>query len=243
MKDTSQYPLYTRTGIHWSLYGVALAVDSLVGFMESKAGIDMVDFGWERIEVSSEARDTDNDIADGMNLLFPLKSGKLAYPVLKYGEESGKVKPDVLVVGDSYYWNIMGSGIASRLFGDNNFWFYNQEAHNPAWPAPRSVGELNLVEELEKVDFVILLSTEANLYKFPFGFLDNAISSYTQPSLAEKMTAAEREAKIREIMAGMRNSKENMSMIREKALKKKVNVEEMLRLDAEWIYNNKYGQK
>jgi len=243
MKDTSRYPLFTRTGTHWSLYGVALAVDSLVKYMEKSGNMDMVDFGWDGIELSNEPRDTDNDIAEGMNLLFPIPSGKLAYPNLRYGSEEGKVKPDVLVIGDSYYWNIMGSGIASRLFGDNNFWFYNQEAHNPAWPSPKKVSELNLSEELQKVDFVILLATEANLYKFPFGFLDNAIRAYTQPSQAEKMTAPEREEKILEIIAGMRSSKETMVMIRDKAAMKKVTEEEMLRLDAEWIFNTKYGQK
>jgi len=206
MKDTSRYPLYSKTGIHWSLYGVAIAVDSLVKYMEKVAGIDMVDFGWNGVEVSSTPRDTDDDIAEGMNLLFPIKTGKLAYPNLQFNDSPEKVRPKVLVIGDSYYWNIMGSGIGSRLFGDNSFWFYNQEAHNPAWPSPRQVNSLNVLEELDRQDFVILLSTEANLFKFPFGFLDNVTRAYTNPTQAEQMTKEQRDQKIQEIMDTMRKS-------------------------------------
>jgi len=241
MKDTSKYPLYSKTGIHWSLYGVALAVDSLVKYMEKTSGIDMVDFSWDGVEVSKKPRETDSDISDGMNLLFPIPSGKLAYPAIRYNDSPEKVKPDVLVVGDSYYWNIMGSGIGSRLFDNNSFWFYNQEAHNPAWPNPKQVSSLNMLEELGKQDFVILLSTEANLFKFPFGFLDRAFQAYTNPTKAESMSQVEREQKIKEIMASLRGSKESIKMIREKAIKKKVTFEEMLRLDAEWVFNQKFG--
>ncbi|MBK7175462.1 MAG: hypothetical protein IPH84_20100 [Bacteroidales bacterium] len=131
MKKTSPYPLYSKTGIHWSLYGVALAVDSLVRYMENVSGKPMIDFGWDGIDLSRTPRDTDDDVAEGMNLLFPISSGELAYPRIRYNEVPGQVKPSVLVVGDSYYWNIMGSGISERLFSNNEFWFYNQEAHNP----------------------------------------------------------------------------------------------------------------
>ncbi len=243
MKDTSRYPLYSRTGIHWSLYGVALAVDSLVKYMEQTANIDMVDFGWDGIELSDDPRDTDNDISEGMNLLFPIRTGKLAYPNIRFNDSPAKKRPDVLVIGDSYYWNIMGSGISARLFDDNNFWFYNQEAHNPQWSAPKQVSSLNIREEIEKQDFVILISTEANLFKFPFGFLDEAVKAYTNPTAAEKMTPAAREDKIREIMDGIRKDMKYSAMIRDKASKKKVSFEQMLRLDAEWIFDQQYGNK
>jgi hypothetical protein len=242
MKNTSQYPLYSRTGIHWSLYGVALAVDSLVKYMEKSAGIDMVDVGWDEIEVTSKPRDTDNDIAEGMNLLFPISSGKLAYPRLKFNSPPGKVKPNVLVVGDSYYWNIMGSGISAELFGDNNFWFYNQEAHNPAWPTSKKVNTLNVLEEIKRQDFVILLSTEANLFKFSFGFLDKVKSAITNPTAFERMTPGQRDSKILEIMEALRNSEESTARIKEKAARKKISFEEMLRLDAEWVFEQKYAK-
>jgi hypothetical protein len=238
MKSTSKYPLYSRTGIHWSLYGVALAVDSLVKYMEKSASIDMVDFGWDNIEVTSKPRDTDNDIAEGMNLLFPISSGKLAYPQLKFGNPKGKTKPNVLVVGDSYYWNIMGTGTAAQLFGDNNFWFYNREAYNPIWPKSKDPKSLNILDEIKRQQFVILIATEANLSKFAFGFLDdykNAIQNTSGNNPDNK----NKEKRILEIMESIRNSKEWANTVKQKAIKKGISFEEMLRLDAEWVYDQK----
>ncbi len=235
MKDTSRYPLYSKTGIHWSLYGVALSVDSLVRYMEKMAGIDMVDFSWDGIEVSSDPRDTDNDIANGMNLLFPIKTGEMAYPNIRFNDPPGKTRPDVLVIGDSYYWNIMGSGIASRLFGDNNFWFYNREAHNPKWREPKKVSDLNILDEIKKQQFVILLFTDANLYKFPCGFFNDVTDAWEHPEQSIAISPEVKEKRIKEIIADMRKSKETVEMIRQKAIKKKISFEEMLRLDANWI--------
>ncbi|MCK5839798.1 MAG: hypothetical protein KAG99_08115, partial [Bacteroidales bacterium] len=38
MKDTATYPLYPQCGIHWSAYGVALAIDSIKGYIEELKG-------------------------------------------------------------------------------------------------------------------------------------------------------------------------------------------------------------
>jgi hypothetical protein len=237
MKAKSPYPLYSKTGIHWSLYGVSLAVDSLVGYMEKAANINMVDFGWDGVDISSTPHDTDSDIADGMNLLFPVRPGKLAYPRIYFNDSPEQVKPSVIVVGDSYYWNIMGSGISSRLFKNNEFWFYNQEAHNPGWQAPKKMSEINRLEAISKQDFIILLSTEANLNRFPFGFFEDLEKEKSTAS-RPKMNPEEREKQIKEIMAKMKGSAETMQLIRKKAQDKKVSVEEMIRLDAEWVYEN-----
>jgi hypothetical protein len=243
MKDTCRYPLYSRTGIHWTSYGVALAVDSLVRYMEKEAGIDMVEFGWDGIETTAKPRDTDNDIADGMNILFPISTGTLAYPKIRYVDPPEKVKPNVMAVGDSYYWNIMGSGIAARLFNDNNFWFYNREAHNPAYPAPKVVKDLNILSEIKRQQFVIIISTDANLPKFAFGFLDDYMHAFQNQDIKNVTDEPQKEQRILEIMASIRNSKDWALMVRQKAIKKGISFEEMLRLDASWVYNNENHKK
>lgn len=236
MKDTTTYPLYSKTGIHWSLYGVALSVDSLVRKMEQMAGIDMVDFGWNGIELDDNPRDTDNDIANGMNLLFPIRTGTMAYPRLTFNDPPEKVKPNVIVVGDSYYWNIMGSGISARLFGENNFWYYNREAHNPAFAEPKQISSLDILEEIKRQQFVILLFTDANLYKFPSGFLDDVTRAYRHPEKFGVVDPAEKEKRVQEIMASIRANKEWSESIRQKAVKKNITFEEMLRIDANWVF-------
>lgn len=236
MKDTSRYPLYSKTGIHWSLYGVALAVDSLVKYMEKTATIDMVDFGWDGIELSDKPRDTDNDIANGMNLLFPIRTGTMAYPKLRFTDKPGQVKPNVIVVGDSYYWNIMGSGISARLFGDNNFWFYYREAHNPNYKEPKQISTLNILDEIRKQDFIIVMLTDANLFKFPFGFFDDVEKALKEPVHDTVISPEEKEKRVKEIMVSIRTDKQWSEVIRQKAIKKNITFEEMLRIDANWIF-------
>lgn len=236
MKDTSRYPLYTKAGIHWSLYGVALSVDTLVKVMQRMAGIKMVGYGWDGIELSSKPRETDDDIAQGMNVLFPVKTGVLAYPKIRFDEGPDRVKPNVLVVGDSYYWNIMGSGTAARLFGDNNFWYYNREAHNPAWPEPKKVSDLNLVDVIKKQQFIMLMFTEANLSRFGFGFIDDAYNALQHPEKSSIISPAEKEKRVQEIIADIRRKPDMVKLIRDKSVKNKVSFEKMLHGDATWIF-------
>jgi hypothetical protein len=244
-KDTTRYPLFTKAGTHWSLYGVSLVVDSLVKYMEKTANIDMVDFYWDGIEISSDPRDTDNDIAKGMNVLFPISTGKLAYPRNRFNDAPEKVKPNVLVVGDSYYWNIFGSGISARLFGSNTFWYYNKESHNPSWTGAKQVSDLDIVEELQKQDFVILLFTEANLSRFPFGFLDDYMKASTE-HISSRIPPEEKEKIIKRIIGELMSSKQTIKLIQDKARVKKITFDEMLRIDAKWIFEqnrSKYLRK
>ncbi|MBK7175463.1 MAG: hypothetical protein IPH84_20105 [Bacteroidales bacterium] len=103
--------------------------------------------------------------------------------------------------------------------------------------------DIDLLESVNKQDFIILISTEANLNRFPYGFLDELEKAYTHPNNAVKMTPEEKEKLIREIMTQIRNSPESMVQIKKKAIDKNVTVEEMIRLDAGWIYDNKYGSR
>ncbi|MBK7214450.1 MAG: hypothetical protein IPH88_14345 [Bacteroidales bacterium] len=235
MKDTTSYPLYSKTGIHWSVYGVSLAVDSLLKYMEKASGKDMVDFGWDGLEFSNYPKETDNDIADGMNILFPIRTERMAYPRNRFTDQPDKYRPNVIAVGDSYYWNIMGSGISARLFAENNFWYYNKEAFNPSWEGAKQVSSLNIIDEINRQDFVILLCTDANLPKFAFGFLDDYYKA-THKSITAPPLDKEREKRILEIMTAIRDSKDWADQIRVKAKNKGIGFEEMLRLDAEWVY-------
>ena len=67
------------------------------------------------IETSTKAQDTDDDVLKTMNLLLQQKARKLAYPVISF-DTTGVKKPMVLVVADSYYWNIFNTRIPKISF-------------------------------------------------------------------------------------------------------------------------------
>lgn len=244
MRDTATYPLYPQCGIHWSAYGVALSLDSLLNFIEKDRQIDMVDFGWKGFDQPDTLRNPDYDIAEGMNLLLKIPHYPMAYPKTWFGSEKGKTKPNAIVVADSYYWNIFGTGFSSRIFNDNNFWYYNAEAHNPAWPAPRKTTEIDILEAVGNTDVIIIMATEANLYRFPYGFIDRlyealVTSSNLKTSEKPVVDNSAKEAEILAIMENIDKNPEYKESVREKAIAKGVTYQEMLRLDANWIWEQK----
>jgi len=173
LKDTEPYPLYPQCGIHWSYYGTAIVLDSLISYMENLNGKNMVDFGWSEVEISDDLRDPDYDIADGMNLLFKINCYDMAYPRLYFNEDSTTFKPSVITIADSYYWIYHGKGISQRIYENDKFWYYYQTVHGDSYPKDSKVGDLDRIAEIESVDFVVILVTDANLYKFAFGFIDD----------------------------------------------------------------------
>ncbi|MFH1118862.1 MAG: hypothetical protein V1775_03510 [Bacteroidota bacterium] len=241
MKDTSSYPLYPKCGIHWSSYGVAIAVDSLIRYLEKDRNINMVDFGWNGFDIPDSLRSPDYDIADGMNLLFTIPHYRMAYPRNWFGSEEGKVKPNAIVVGDSYYWNIFGSGISARLFRDNNFWYYNVEAHNPQWTAPKKTEEINILEAVGNADIIVIMATEANLYRFPYGFIDrlyDALAAEGTVKASQKLAVPDsvKEAEIAVIIQNIDTNASWSESVRKKAKERGITYYEMLRLDATWMW-------
>ena len=242
MKDTATFPLYPQSGIHWSAYGTALATDSLIHYIEKDRNIDMVDFSWNGFDLPDTLRSPDYDIAEGMNLLFKIPHYPMVYPRVQFGNYEGKTRPNVIVVADSYYWNIFGKGYSSRLFNDNNFWYYNEEVYNSDSAEPRKTAELDMLEELGKADVIIVMATEANLQRFPFGFIDRVYETLTKSKLEEAVLSSldQKEAEIQSIMEGIDANPEWKAKVVQKALDTKVSYDEMLKLDATWVWENNH---
>lgn len=177
MKDTSRYALYPRCGIHWSFYGAAIAADSILKYIEKTKNTDIPDLIWKNIEVTDEARDVDYDCGDLMNLLWKIPSPNMAYVNLGFEDDPKKKKPNVLVIADSYFWNINNMGIPEHLFNGYSYWYYNSTAYSKGAP-DKGVSQLNLKEEIEKKDVIIIMGTEVNLYRFGYGFIENAYNLY-----------------------------------------------------------------
>ena len=51
-KESLPYPLYSKNGTHWSYYGMCLAADTLIRFIEEKieAPVDIISTGPDREE-------------------------------------------------------------------------------------------------------------------------------------------------------------------------------------------------
>jgi len=177
MKACTPYPLYPKGGIHWSKYGEILAADSMIHKIEEISHLDLPDLVIEGFEKSSINKDGDYDIGEGMNLLFNTPTYEMAYPKFHI-EHMEKNKHKVLFVADSYYWGMFNNGFSRDLFGQSQFWFYNNEIYPDSYEKRALVENIDIQKEVEKNDCIVLMSTDANLYKFAFGFIDKLYDAY-----------------------------------------------------------------
>lgn len=185
MKPKAQYPLFPKNGIHWSKYGEALVADSLLTFIGELRQTKMPQLIIDSLSLSTRMRDTDDDIEKGMNLIFDLSDLEMAYPHYRFVSDSTIKQPKVLVIADSYYWGLFGMGLSREAFDDGDFWYYNEAIHPTAPGKPEFTTEIDYISELNKYDVILLLSTDANLFKFPFGFSSMAYPGYFLPQNPE----------------------------------------------------------
>jgi hypothetical protein len=179
MKSKSKYPLYGKAGIHWSKYGEYLAADSMIEVIGKMRKTAMTKLVLDKLEVKKTNEQGDYDIGEGMNLFFMMDTYPMAYPTFHYEKPKNQQKaPKVLVVSDSYFWGMFNAGISREVFDDGQFWFYNQEIYPDSYESPKNVGDIDIQLEVEKNEVVVLICTDANLFKFAFGFVDQLYAKY-----------------------------------------------------------------
>lgn len=174
MKDTSRYPLFPKTGIHWSKYGELLVADSLLKYIYQLKSIDLSSpLKYSKPKISSNVRHTDDDIEDGMNLLFDIPDLNMAYH--QYSWDTSNISKDLktLVIADSYYWGLYNMKLSQKVFNHSEFWFYNQQIYPSRNQSSTFTHSIDYNKSLKDNNLIILLATDANLYKFPFGFIEN----------------------------------------------------------------------
>lgn len=226
-KNKSPYPLYSKTGIHWSMYGSLLVADSIIKYIENSKKIDMPSIVKQGIIVSDSMQGSDNDIGEGMNLLFPFNSQKMGYPNYHFEPIQGKVQPKLLVIADSYFWSIFDQLRTPSCFSEVTFRFYNKEIRDSKGNFTVSNGLEDWKEEIAKNDIVLLMVTDANLKLFPWGFSEQLTTSYNE---TEEQKFRRRGIYIYENK--IKESSEWLEMVKQKASDRSIPLDSMIRADA-----------
>lgn len=179
-KESSSYPLYAKGGIHWSRYGEVIAADSIITYIGELTHKNVPDLVIDNIEMSNKNKFTDYDIGEALNLLVNQGTSTypMAYPNYHIKTDSNTENVKTLFVSDSFYWGMFNSGFASSLFGQGKFWFYNEQIYPDSYEASINVSEVDIIKRVEEHDVIVLMSTDANLYKFAYGFIDQLYDAY-----------------------------------------------------------------
>lgn len=197
MKATSPYPLYGKCGVHWSLYGEALSADTLIAFLNKTYGYHLADLVIDSVEWSDKNKGGDYDMGDGLNMLFHLKTYPMGYPVFHFKRDAFTDSPKIMVMADSYYWGMYNFGMSEHVFGNGQFWYYNNEIYCKTWDKPLRLFDAELLDELNKHELIVILQTDAGLHRMSYGLIENLYDAYFTKDPAKSSVKKIRVAYVR----------------------------------------------
>ncbi len=171
LKPKPPHPLFPKFGAHWNHHAMCIGLDTILKRIEQVHHIDVPDFDYSQIRLTNASKGNDYDIGILMNLKKELPKEIMPYPVYKINE-TNKEKPDVLVVGDSYWWCLVGENLPSRFFKRDEYWFYNKDIILNGEKKENKVRFVNLFQQVCQRKTIVLLSTEATYYLFPYNFIE-----------------------------------------------------------------------
>lgn len=178
MKRKTKYPLFSRTGIHWTAYSQFLVTDSMTKFVSKSTKQEIPHFVLEKIELSDSALIDDADIKKGMNLMCDIPDLRLAYPKFHPNRKPKKGDPKVLVISDSFYWGLFNANVSHFLFNDGEFWYYNEQIYPTSYTKETFTKDQDLNKKLEENKVVFIICTDANLTRLGYGFIERAYEVY-----------------------------------------------------------------
>ncbi|MEO8760661.1 MAG: hypothetical protein ABI448_07215 [Bacteroidia bacterium] len=242
LKPTAKYPLYPKTGTHWSAYGMYMAFDTLSHYMERLSTKKLSKFDYSNVKMSNTLIHPDADIYNGMNLLFDLPHFTMAYPIVKW-DTTGYYKPRVLTVSDSYWMGIHFLDLPKNSFSKSEFWYYNKQlfnydpdgkTYNPA--------DFDLKESVEKNNFVFIMASEASLKELGWGFIDEVYTMYKNGPEAYRIMKQirKRSAEINQIKSAIKNNEDWYNQIKKQAIEISISIDSCTQLNAEYLYKENH---
>ncbi len=171
-KRNAPYPLFPKGGIHWSVGGMVMAADTLLGFIRDDLHLKVPELVVDRVEMSDSLRDTDGDVVEIMNLLWSPEHPKMGYPSFHFTPVDSASRPRVLVISDSYYFNILGAKIPANAFANEAFWYYNSSIYPDSWTSPKDTGSIDVPKTVENMNLVLIMVTERFYHRFDWDFTD-----------------------------------------------------------------------
>ncbi|NOX48700.1 MAG: hypothetical protein GXO89_17160 [Chlorobi bacterium] len=187
IKETTPYPLYPKSGIHWSNYGGYVALDTILNYIEAKQGIVLNDIYIDSIELTHVPKHPDYDIGKNINLLCQIPQWEMAYPHLSYEDNPNKPKPKMLVSGDSYYFNIYNYDFTEKLFANNAFWYYAHWVYPEMYAKKTVATSYDLQPEIEGKDIVLMMVTSRFMHNIDWLLIDKLFDIY-YPGILWKKT-------------------------------------------------------
>lgn len=180
IKDTCKIALYPKYSVHWSIYSVYLATDSIAETANRylpnyEAALPKL----KGYEVTKDKRMLEYEMLDFLNMYWSYPKTENSYPLLDFKKTTTKKKPRVMVIGDSFGQMLADLGYLYEAFDDSSvFLRYNAEFRRKGDTKLTNANKLNYWDEFDKADMVIIISSELNLTNFSLGFTEKAYDHF-----------------------------------------------------------------
>ena len=179
IKNEFPYPLYTRTGTHWAESTIPMVADSIYRKLEEVTGYRLPSIYYIDPNPTSDYSVQDGELEDQMNLLFPLRKPALPRPVFTLKDTIGTDRPNLLVIGDSYFVQLRISSFVNA-FNHWDYWVYNRDVQSSrkAYNWKQLANLIDAPKVLEDADIVLAIFTAPCFYPFMYDFQKSALDLY-----------------------------------------------------------------
>jgi hypothetical protein len=171
LRGRTPYLLFTQTGTHWSRIASTYAFDSVMRYMQTFGPtIRPVSLGQP---YTARTREPDADLDDLLNKTFHIPTERNQYVDVTLADPAPDTNPSLVVIGDSFFWNILYNFPIQELFSDFRYWYYFSTIYYD--PTHDKVADIDLVDELLRTDYVMLSYCTVQLYDCGNGFINRAL--------------------------------------------------------------------
>jgi acetyltransferase AlgX (SGNH hydrolase-like protein)/Fascin domain-containing protein len=231
LRKTSPYPLFTKAGFHWSIYGASFAQDSLISYVEKNLSKSLPKYKRIGVELSDTARESDADFEYSLNLFYSVGQSQYVYPKLEMIPLTKKnYRPKVIIIGDSYFQQIKNQKMLKDVFSeDSRFWFYFATTTYPLSDAAATplLKDADVMDELRSADYVILFCNVSTLHFFPYGVDDFYYDHLSKPGVVEYVSES------------IKNNPKWIETIQTKEINKNIPINELIIQEAKHIFSRR----
>ena len=233
IKDTFPYPLYPRTGTHWSEATIPYVADSVLKKLAEITGYKLPSVNYIDDNLSTDYSVQDGELEASMNLLFPLNKPAIPRPVFELTDTVGTDKPNLLVVADSYFTQLRNSTFI-EAFDTWEFWVYNRDVQssNPQHQWKQLDQLLDADKVLDNADIVMAVFTAPMYYTYMFGFPQTAQNLFQNGEISEG-------AKLQAVIKMIKDNEDWMKAVEKQAEERGLTVEQNLRRNAIYVLEKK----
>lgn len=230
MKDTASFDLFPMTGTHWSNIASTYVADSIIRYMEKLGGMNIRNIRIGKPEIG-KTRKPDDDLESLMNLMRPLRRNYNQYATVYTDADTTATKPKIIVIGDSFYWNIVNQLPMDSIYRSFPYWYYNSTVYFDE--LHHSTKDVDIIEELLTADYVILSYCSAQQYEMSNGFTERALMEicYDSTEIRQKKS---------ELRKAVDNDKQWYNSLVERADENQMPLENMIDAEISWLMEQEW---